>query len=233
MNIIGIFRLYCENLKLRNDRSHIIYPNNTSRKRYVKLPIYCNDKDDVSSTHNIDNIDNIDNMDNIDNINIIDKLNQIIHSIKIKVSEYIDNKYNIITNLNNMNNTTDENVSTLNISNDKAIYMLVNSDDSFESNIIKLGNKSSDYHNTSVTKLRDFITMLRNPKYNDNNNNLYYISNSTLFFNIFIVKKEDNISNVCFRTCIDNMEIYHNKSKYIPFFNPCDKIIVSNNTLVL
>lgn len=223
-DVIGTLRLYYENLKLRNDRPYITYYKDTSQKRHVKLPV----------DHNSNNVNDIDNINDIDDINDINKFNQIILSIKTKILQYINDKYdkNNKNNMNYMNNTIDDDTFTIKNSNEQSIYMLVNPDGKFESRIIRLGSKFSDHHNVSITKLKDFENMIRDSRFNDKKNDFHYMCNTTLFFTIFVVKKEDK-NNVYFRTCVDTMEVFHNKSKYIPFFNPCDKIIVLNNTLVL
>jgi hypothetical protein len=260
--IIEPLRLYCKNLRVNNNRHYIIpklNPNSTGTKlRYIKFPINIDTTDidttDIDTT-DIDTTDidttDIDTTD-IDTIDIKRTiLGQIIQNIKIKLIQTINN-----------DNALDDDLIEKFINNNKfPIYVLVKSTGDLESRVVRLGSMFTNYTNIQITNPLDLQCLVRDPKYNKQSNNSYYICNAVLMFNTFFSSKKceddknkiiescseknelilnsekfktyNENTSISFRTCIDVMELYYNKSKYLSNLDPHNKIVVFDNTLVL
>lgn len=230
--IINPLRLYCSNLKLRNDRPYIVPFSENIRLRYIKLPL------DVSNKLPLDISNTIDTNIPTDSICITPKMEEIIRSIKLKLIQNI--------NTTHKNMISEESIDKMIKSSDDSINVLVTSLGDLETKVVRLGSASTNYTNIKVKTLKDLQSLIRDQKYNKQADDSRYICNTVLTFNSFVTvkrKQNEGISDIesehieskhiSFRALIDVMEMYYNKSKWISILNPHDKIVVFDNTLVL
>lgn len=223
--VIEPLRLYCGNLKLRNDRPYIIPFKNTVPVRYIKLP-------------------------HVTDSEISIKIETIIQSIKQKLIHHINVMHNNMISIEQIEKLNNESSSMINILNTPS--------SSLETSIIRLGGVSTCYKNTDITSLKDLQFVLRDPRYNSQTNDSYYNCNAILVFQASVTVSNELVTNsqdvdaaksmdnanaansinesnaqLRFRSCVDIMEMYHNKSKCESIMNPRNKITIFDNTLVL
>lgn len=156
------------------------------------------------------------------------KMENIIQLIKSKIIEYIIKESDAKIIIRMKNN----------------IYFQSESDGTLKCDVIKLEGISKDNINVKLKTIKDINKIITDFKYNKINSESYYRSNSLIWFKCVLIednmKDVSNVSNVNSGTmhlsinpCIDIMELYYNKAKCTSTLDYNEKIMVTDNILIL
>lgn len=151
------------------------------------------------------------------------EMDTVIQLVRTKILDLILKEHAVITNN-----------AEINLKKNSGVYFKSRPDGTLECNVVRLGGVSENNINIKLKTIKDINNVVTDYRYNKKGTDSYYRSNSLIWFScVIIIPSTNSDTQLYIKACIDTMEMYYNKSKCISTVNSNEKIIVTDNVLVL